>query len=482
MKTIDNTQVKKQPNILFILLDDLGWKDLSCYGSDFYETPRLDLLAQQGMRFTNAYASCPVCSPTRASIISGKSPARLGVTQWLGGYSEGKLAHVPYVDHLSTEHTSIASVLRDNGYSTWHVGKWHLSKHDETRSETYPDKHGFDVNIAGCDWGHPFNGYFAPYGIETLEEGEEGEYLTDRITDEAINLIQADQEKPWFMHLSHYAVHTPIECHPHLVEKYKAKAASLGLDKKDPFVKGESFSCAHLKDDHVLRRIIQSDPVYAAMMENLDWNVGRVLDALEATGQADNTIVVFYSDNGGLATSEGSPTCNAPLAEGKGWMYEGGTREPLLVRWPAVIKPNTLCSEPVSSMDFFPLFLEAAQLPLMPEHHEDGVSFMPLLKGDASFKRGPLFWHYPHYSNQGGTPGCSVREGQWKLIKFFEDDHLELYNLDEDVSEECNLVDLHPEVADRLHQQLQAWQHDVEAKLPVSNPNYESIFGLTSAE
>ncbi len=460
--------VKDRPNILFILLDDLGWKDLGCYGSDFYETPRLDALSQQGMRFTDAYASCPVCSPTRASILSGKSPARLGVTQWLGGFSEGKLAHVPYVDHLSTEHISVASVLRDNGYATWHIGKWHLSKHNEERFETYPDKHGFELNIGGCDWGHPFNGYFSPYGMETLEDGEDGEYLTDRLTSEAITLIKSKPHKPWFMHLSHYAVHTPIECHKELVDKYKQKAKKLGLDKKNPFVEGEEFSCLHLKGQHVLRRIIQSDATYAAMIENLDWNIGRVLDALEETGQAQNTIVIFYSDNGGLATSEGSPTCNAPLAEGKGWMYEGGTREPLIIRWPEKIKAGAICSEPVTSMDFFPLFLDAAGIDLMPYHHQDGQNIMPLLLGDEKFKHDPLFWHYPHYSNQGGLPGSSIRDGNWKLIEFFEDGRLELYNLAKDISEEYDVSDEYPEIVESLYQMLTSWQKEVKAQIPVA--------------
>lgn len=461
------TEIKK-PNILFILIDDMGWKDLTCYGSEFYETPRIDLLAQEGMKFTNAYASCPVCSPTRASILTGKTPARLGVTQWLGGRSEGKLAHVPYVDHLSHEHLSLATVLQKDGYDTWHVGKWHLSKHDETKRQYYPDTHGFDVNIGGCDWGQPRNGYFSPYGIETLKDGPVGEYLTDRLTDEAIKLIRQANDKPWFMHLSHYAVHTPLACHDELVEKYKRKAEKLGLDKIEPFIIGDEFPCKHLQGKNIKRRVVQSDPTYAAMIENLDWNIGRVLDTLRESGQDENTIVVFYSDNGGLATSEGSPTCNAPLAEGKGWMYEGGTREPMIIRWPSVVEAGSLCHEPVTSTDFFPLFLDAAGLAQMPEHHSDGENIMPLLKGE-NYIHGPIYWHYPHYSNQGGTPGCSIREGKWKLIRFFEDNKLELYNLDEDISEENNLADVYPKIVNELLSKLILWQLDVEASLPIRN-------------
>ena len=463
-----------RPNVLFILLDDFGWTDAGCYGSSFYETPRIDQLAKEGMRFTNAYAACPVCSPTRASILTGKYPARLGVTQWLGGYSEGKLAHVPYVDHLSCEETSLARVLKDSGYATWHVGKWHLSKHGDQRFETYPEKHGFDVNIGGCDWGAPKNGYFAPYGLETLPDGPEGEYLTDRLTEEAVRLIEGSQDEPWFMHLSHYAVHTPIECHGALVEKYRQKSEALGLATEDPFIEGEPFPCLHKKDQKVVRRVVQSDPVYAAMVENVDTNIGRVLDAIDAAGQRDNTIVIFFSDNGGLATAEGSPTCNAPLHEGKGWMYEGGTREPLIVRWPSIVPAGAIAKQVATSTDFYPTLLECAGLPLLPEQHCDGVSLLPTLKGEADFDRGAIFWHYPHYSNQGGSPGCSMREGDWKLIEFFEDNRLELYNLEDDISEEYDVGDEYPEERDEMHAKLVEWRKSVLAKIPEVNPEYGS--------
>ncbi len=464
----------RKPNILFILLDDFGWTDAECYGSSFYETPRLNQLAAEGMRFTNAYAACPVCSPTRASILTGKYPARLGATQWFGGFSEGKLAHVPYVDYLSTEERSLASALKDAGYATWHVGKWHLSQHGDARFETYPEKHGFDVNLGGCEWGQPMNGYFAPYGCETLPEGPEGEYLTDRLTDEAIGLIeQADLETPWFMHLSHYAVHTPIECHAELVEKYRCKSEALGLADEDPFVEGDPFPCLHKRERRIKRRIVQSDPVYAAMVENMDTNVGRVLDALDASGQAENTIVFFFSDNGGLATAEGSPTCNAPLNEGKGWMYEGGTREPLIVRWPGKVEAGAVSEQVTTSTDFYPTILECADLPFDEKQHCDGTSILPVLRGEAGFERGPVFWHYPHYSNQGGSPGCSMREGDWKLIEFFEDSRLELYNLRDDISEEFEMGDEYPEVRDALAKTLAEWRDSVSASIPLPNPEWE---------
>lgn len=466
----------KKPNILFILLDDYGWTDTGCYGSSFYETPCIDKLAQEGARFTDAYASCPVCSPTRASILTGKYPARLGMTQWLGGKSQGKLCDVPYIDHLSTDEFSLAKALKQGGYKTWHVGKWHLSQHNEHRFETYPDKHGFDVNIGGCDFGHPFHGYFSPYGIETLKDGPEGEYLTDRLTDEAINLIKSSKDdKPWFMYLSHYAVHTPIECHEHLVEKYKQKARMLGLDKINPFVEGDYFPCEHKQDERILRRTIQSNPIYAAMVENLDTNIGRVLDCIKEENLEDNTIVIFYSDNGGLATAEGSPTTNKPLQEGKGWMYEGGTREPLIIKWPHHIKPNTIIETPITSTDFYPTLLEAANLPLLPQQHCDGKSILPLLtkqKQDELEDR-PIFWHYPHYSNQGCTPGCAVREGKYKLLEFFEDGRLELYNVYDDIGEQHDLSKQFPDIVKELKSKLDAWKIEVGAKIPQVNKDWK---------
>jgi len=457
----------KRPNILFILLDDFGWRDLQCYGSTFYETPRLNQLAEEGMLFTDAYASCPVCSPSRASLLSGKYPARVGVTDWIGADSKGKLLSAPYVHELPLEETSIATALREGGYRTWHVGKWHLGER-----EFYPDRHGFDVNIGGCHWGHPAYGYFSPYHIETLPEGPDGEYLTDRLTDEAIKLIREKDDRPFFLNLWHYTVHMPVQAKPEDIARFEEKAKRMGLDTIDPIVEGENFPVLHKANERVQRRRIQSDPVYAAMIYNMDWNVGRLLDALEETGQADNTIIVFTSDNGGLSSAEGSPTCNAPLSEGKGWMNEGGVREPLIVKWPGVVRPHSTCSVPVTSPDFYPTFLEMAGLPLMPDQHVDGESFLPLLKGEEQLKRDAIFWHYPHYSNQGCTPGCSMRMGDYKLLLFFEDDHVELYNLREDISEQHDLAAQMPELAEQMRKRLEEWLIDVQAKLPTPNPDY----------
>jgi len=417
------------------------------------------------MLFTDAYAAAPVCSPTRASILTGKYPANVGVTNWIGGHTRGKLIDAPYIDHLPLEEKSLAAALKEGGYHTWHVGKWHLGER-----EYYPDRHGFDVNIGGCSWGSPHNGYFSPWGIETLPDGPEGEELTDRLTDEAIALIKGCDDQPFFLNLWYYAVHTPIQGKPELVQYYEDKAKRMGLDQIEPFEVGEYFPCEHKKHLRVTRRVIQSDPAYAALIHNLDENIGRLMKALEETGKLENTVVIFTSDNGGLSTAEGSPTCNSPFSEGKGWMYEGGTREPLIVKWPGVTTPGSRCSVPVTSPDFYPTILEIAGLPLLPQQHTDGVSFASLLRGEQSLVRDAIFWHYPHYGNQGGTPASSIRMGDFKLIEFFEDGHLELYNLKDDVSEKHNLVAELPELAAKMQQRLSEWRTSIGAKIPQPNP------------
>ena len=456
----------EKPNFVFILIDDLGWMDLGCYGSSFYESPNLDKLAREGMRFTDAYAACPVCSPTRASILSGKYPATVQVTNYIAGAAKGKLLSAPYLHYLPLEEKTLASALKDGGYTTWHVGKWHLGDRPY-----WPQHQGFDVNVGGWSAGMP-RSYFSPYQNPMLGDGPEGEYLPDRLTDEAIRLIRGSGGKPFFLNLWYYLVHIPIQAKADYLARYETKAAALGLEGKDPFERGEHFPCEHKKDKRVIRRLFQSDPGYAAMVQSLDENIGRLLAALEEAGVAENTVVVFTSDNGGLATAEGSPTCNAPLAEGKGWMYEGGTREPLIVKWPGVTRPGSMCSVPVTSPDFYPTFLEIAGLEPIPQQHTDGVSIAPLLKGEKALNRDAIFWHYPHYGNQGGTPGCSVRAGDYKLIEFFEDRHVELYNLREDVSEDHNLSGAKPDVTERLRAMLHDWLERVGAKIPQPNPDY----------
>jgi arylsulfatase A-like enzyme len=456
-----------QPNFILILIDDLGWRDLRCYGSTFYQTPNLDRLCAEGLRFTDAYAACPVCSPTRASILTGRYPARVGVTDWIGGHSRGKLLEVPYIDHLPLTEKSLARTLREAGYATWHVGKWHLGE-----DVSLVARHGFDVNVGGCGWGLPKNGYFSPWGIPTLDDGPRGEYLTDRLTDEAIRLIRQNDGRPFFLNLWYYAVHTPIQAKADKVAKYEAIARDLGLHEAETFRQGEYFPCEHKRDQRVMRRLLQSDATYAAMVESLDENIGRLLQALDEEGLTQDTAILFTSDNGGLATSEGSPTCNAPLAEGKGWMYEGGTREPLIVRWPGVTAPGSVCQTPVTSTDFYPTMLEMAGLDPLPEQHCDGVSLVPLLKGEDDLAREAIYWHYPHYGNQGGTPGSSIRCGEYKLIEFYEDRHRELYHLGADISEEHDLSGDEPGLTRDLGDALAAWRDEVGALVPQPNPAY----------
>lgn len=460
----------KKPNIVFILIDDMGWRDLSCYGSTFYETPNIDSLFNGGVHFTNAYAACPVCSPTRASILTGKYPANVGITNYIGGYTKGILIDAPYIDHLPSSEISLTKTLRNNGYNTWHVGKWHLGGRSY-----YPENHGFDVNIGGCHWGHPKNGYFSPWGIENLSDGPKGEYLTDRLTHEAIQLIEKNDGMPFFLNMWYYSVHIPIQAKEEKIKKYENKAITLGLDKIQALEEGENFPCEHKREQKIIRRKIQSDPAYAAMIESLDENIGRLVKVIEEKGELDNSIIIFTSDNGGLSTAEGSPTCNFPLSEGKGWMYEGGTREPLIVQWPKVIKRGSVCHVPVTSTDFYPTLLKAVGIDLIPEQHQDGVSLLPLLKGGDKIDREAIFWHYPHYGNQGGRPGCSIRMGTYKLIEFFEDNHSELYDLEKDISEKNNLVEKYPETACEMHSRLVKWRESVHARIPEPNPDWNEL-------
>jgi len=451
----------------------MGWRDLTCYGSSFYETPNIDRLAAEGMRFTDAYASCPVCSPTRASVMTGKYPARVGITDWIdwGGNCHprrGRVIDVPYLKELPREEKTVAAALREGGYQTWHVGKWHLGGPGHL-----PEEHGFDVNVGGCEAGSPGRGgYFSPWSIPALKDADvpEGTYLTDYLTDRAVELIENSGDRPFFLNIPYYQVHTPIQGKPDKIRKYEEKAARLGLDKQEALVKGEPFPYEGKPDARITRRVIQSNPVYAAMVESLDENVGQLLDALERTGKARDTVVFFTSDNGGLATAEGSPTSNLPLAEGKGWMYEGGTREPLMVRWPGVVEPGSTCDVPVTSTDFYPTMLEVAGLGLIPEQHCDGVSLVPLLKGGRELDREAVYWHYPHYGNQGGTPGSSIRCGDHKLIEFFEDGRVELYDLRKDIGEKRNLAREKPDVTGKLKKMLADWRESIEAAIPEPNP------------
>jgi arylsulfatase A-like enzyme len=451
---------RKRPNFVFILTDDLGWADLGCYGSTFYETPNLDRLAAGAVRFTDAYAACCVCSPTRVSIMTGKYPARVGLTNWLTGGIRKKLIGAPYIKQMPLEEVTIAEALKAGGYATGFVGKWHLG------AEPYwPEHQGFDVNVAGCHAGSPIGGYFAPWGNPRMTDGPRGQYLTDRLTDEGIKFIEANRNRPFFLYQSYHTVHTPIQAKKELIEKYKAKAAGLDAAKLR----------ADLPEADFKARGAQSHPVYAAMVESMDTNIGRILAALERLGLADSTAVIFMSDNGGLSTSRGrggAPTSNVPLRAGKGWVYEGGIREPMIIRWPGVTRPGATCREPVTSTDFYPTMLEMAGLKPRPQQHVDGVSLIPLLKGAASLGRKAIFWHYPHYSPQGGRPACAVRAGDYKLLEFFEDRHVELYDLAKDIGERNDLAARMPEKAAELRKMLGEWLKSVDAKMPAPNPKW----------
>jgi arylsulfatase A-like enzyme len=448
----------KQPNFVFFLIDDLGWTDVGCYGSSFYETPNINRLASEGMRFTDAYAACPVCSPTRASIMTGKYPARLGTTQWIGGSDKP----TEYEHYMALEEVTIAEALKEGGYATGFVGKWHLGN-----KPYYPEHQGFDINIGGDYSGAPPS-YFYPYkrrnrSLEMMPAGgEEGEYLTDRLTDESLKFLEANKDKPFLLYLSHYAVHTPIQAKEDLIAKYKDKAEKL------PGTDGQKFAPVY---GRYKTRRVQDHPAFAGMVQSVDESVGRVTAKLEELGVADNTVVIFMSDNGGLSTvPREAPTSNLPLRAGKGWLYEGGIREPMIIKWPGVVKKGSVCSEPVTSTDFYPTMLEMADLRLRRRQHVDGVSLVPLLKGEDRLSRKAIYWHYPHYHGSGNRPSGAVRVGDYKLVEWYEDKSIELYNLQEDISEKNDLAKTKPEKAEQLRRMLHSWRRQMKAKMPASGP------------
>ena len=460
LKLFANGNTDKKPNIVLILVDDLGWIDTGCYGSKFYETPNIDKLAAEGMRFTDAYAACAVCSPTRAAVMTGRYPARLGVTDWIrarfqgGKIPENKKNPTKYVGNknkkllcppnalwMELEEITIAEALKPAGYTSCHIGKWHLGSDD-----WYPDRQGFDFNVGGCDFGQPPN-YFDPYSrkgqgpIPTLKPRDEGEYLTDREADEAVKFIHNHKNKPFFLYMAHYTVHTPIQAKKDLIKKYKLKPPTN-----------------------------QKNPTYAAMVESLDDAVGKICSALDELDLTENTIIFFTSDNGGLL----GPTNNAPLRSGKGYPYEGGIREPLIVRWPKVIKPGTVSHEPVTSVDYFPTICQAAGVPLPNNRDIDGVSLLGHLKsnGTLELNRHALYWHFPHYRGSI-VPYSIIREGSWKLIKRYEGKPFELFNLKSDISEESDLSEIYPTKTRQLDAKLRRWLRLTGAKLPKPNPNYD---------
>lgn len=457
---------KRQPNFVFILVDDLGYMDIGAYNpKSFYDTPCVNALAQQGMRFTDAYAACPVCSPTRGSIMTGKYPTRIGITDYInqaGGNQpekwrrKTKLLPASYKDRLALDETTLAEALKAAGYATFFAGKWHMGPEG-----FWPEDQGFDVNKGGIERGGPYGGkrYFSPYGNPRLSDGPPGEHLPDRLARDTVSFIKANRDKPFMAYLSFYSVHTPLMARADLKKKYQEKRKSAPPERWG-------------KEGARKVRLVQNHAVYAGMVEAMDQAVGTVMAGLEKMGLAENTVVFFMSDNGGLSTSEGHPTCNLPLRAGKGWLYEGGIREPMIINWPGVTRPGSVCRTPVTSTDFYPTILAMAGLPAKPDQHCDGISLTPLLKGGKRLDRDALFWHYPHYGNQGGSPGAAIRSGPWKLIEFFEDRRVELYNLSEDIGEKNDLAARMPGKAKALQAQLHAWQKETGALFPKPNPRF----------
>lgn len=433
----DGGRAPDRPNIVLILIDDLGWADVGCFGSSFYETPNIDRLAAQGVRFTQGYAACTVCSPTRASVLTGKYPARLRLTNWIPGHARpwARLRIPDWTQHLPLEEVTLAEALKPAGYAAASIGKWHLGGEGFA-----PEKQGFDLNVGGDHHAQPPS-YFSPYHIPKIADGPDGEYLTDRLTAEAERFIEHNKSRPFFLYLPHYAVHSPIQAKPELVRKYKARARP-----------GQP----------------QNNAAYAAMIESMDESVGRILRKLDQAGVAGRTVVVFASDNGGQLRT----TSNAPLREGKGSPYEGGHRVPTIIRWPGVVKPGSACDVPVMSIDFYPTFLEMAGVGRDPGRDVDGVSFVSLLAGTGGLARDALYWHYPHYHPGGASPYGAVRKGDFKLIEFYEDGRLELYNLQDDLGETRDLASAMPEKAAALREDLRAWRQSVAAQMPTPNPDY----------
>jgi len=439
-----------QPNIVLLLVDDLGWKDVGFMGSKYYETPNIDKLSRQGMVFTNAYAACAVSSPTRASIQTGRYPARIGITDWIRARFQLNTTQLkapePYEDNgdkklrtpsnpywMELSEVTIAELLKQVGYFTCHIGKWHLGTDDY-----YPEKQGYDLNIAGCDMGQPVN-YFDPYtnekgvGFPNLKPHQKDEYLVDRLASEIKNVIEQHKDKPFFINMCYYAVHTPLMAKQDIIRKYESKAV---VDQ-------------------------QKSPVYAAMIESLDQAVGILINTLQDNDLLDNTIVIFLSDNGGLI----GPTDNSPLRSGKGYPYEGGIRIPLIFSWKGKIRAGSVCDLPVSTVDILPTICALIKTPLS-KNKIDGRNISPVLR-EKKIREVPLYWHFPHYRGPDVVPYSIIRDGNWKLIKRYEGTTFELYNLKNDFSESSDLSNTHPHMVRKLNLRLEKWLKATHAKIPV---------------
>ncbi|MEX1240509.1 MAG: sulfatase [Cyclobacteriaceae bacterium] len=459
------------PNVLFILVDDLGYHDLSCTGSDYYETPNVDRIAAEGMQFTNGYAGCQVCSPSRASIMSGKFPARHGITDWIGAIAGeewreagrfNKMLPPEYRRQLPSEYTTLPEALKQAGYKTFFAGKWHMGGEG-----SFPEDHGFDINQGGFHAGSPASGrYYSPFNNPKLtdHEDEKGLSLSMKLAKETVRFIHDNRDSTFFAFLSFYAVHAPIQTTQEKWVKYRQKAEDMGIDETG-FKMGRYLPI----------RQVQDNPVYAGLVETMDDAVGVVLRALDEMHLADNTIVVFTSDNGGVSAGDAFATCNLPLRGGKGYQFEGGLRVPYFIKVPWLDIAGKRSSVPVSGTDFYPTLLELIGADPRPQEHLDGTSLVPLLEGSASeITDRPLIWHYPHYGNQGGEPSSVIRRGEWKLIHYYEDDRKELYNLNEDLEERNDLSRENTALTGQLSAVLFAYLDDVGARFPEHDPEYDA--------
>lgn len=460
-------KVVKKPNIVFILVDDLGLHDLSVTGSTYYETPNVDRIAKEGMVFTQGYAASRVCSPSRASIMTGKFTARHGITDWIGAASgtdwrkhgrQDKLLPADYVHGLPKNDVSIAEATKAEGYKTFFSGKWHLGNEG-----SYPEDHGFEINKGGWEKGSPMGGYFSPWENPKLPIYKDGENLSMRLANETADFIEQHKDSTFFAFLSFYAVHGPIQTTEQKWKKYRDKAEAQGIAEEG------------YKMERVLPiRQVQDNPIYAGLVESMDDAVGVVLRALKEAGTEENTIVVFTSDNGGVASGDAFSTSNLPLRGGKGYQWEGGIREPYFIKVPWLKIGGSQSNFPVTGADFYPTLLDLAGIEPLPEQHIDGISLKPILEGKEMDIERPLFWHYPHYGNQGGNPSSIIREKNWKLIHYWEDSSEELYDLTLDGSEQSNVVDAHPEIAKDLKKKLMDWLKEVGANMPSPDSEYDT--------
>ncbi len=463
----ESNEESVKPNVLFILADDFGYHDLSCMGSNYYETPNIDRISNEGMTFTDGYATCQVCSPSRASIMTGQFPARHGITDWIGARTGedwrkvgrfNKLLPPEYNRHLSHSDITLPEAMKEGGYKTFFAGKWHLGSEG-----SWPTDHGFDINKGGWDAGSPRGGFFSPFKNPNLEDRRDGENLSMRLAKETVQFLKESRDSAFFAYLSFYAVHAPIQTTREKWDKYQQKAEAMGVAET-----------AYEMGRYLPIRQVQDNPVYAGLVESMDDAVGLVLDALKELELEKNTIVVFTSDNGGVAAGDAFSTSNLPLRAGKGYQFEGGIREPYFIKVPGLTKGGERCSVPVTGTDFYPTILELAGLNLRPEQHRDGVSLLPLLRGQTISERS-LFWHYPHYGNQGGEPSSIIRKGEWKLIHYYEDGREELYNLKTDWEENSNVADTHQKLVKQMSDELFSYLNEVGARYPERDIEYNVI-------